>query len=510
MRNFYNNAFTYLLVMTSIIAKSQVTPNQNICPGTTIQYNVTSGIFAGKPTNWTVVGGIFTTSNSTTTTNSTNVNIIRWNNNITSGSFTIALASDGTNQTFRFNIIPVTTPNSADNISAVCGSTNNVQSEVRINKADASGSQAQGIVVDGRNFTLPAGMSYVSASYLGEGTSFGQSYTRYRVTFSVNGTVSGQGKFKSFYSCSTEAYSTGILSSVEVPFSIIRTAPAISFSSIPPQSTFCTPGGVGTYAINVGGVPSQLRWTVTGGNLLINGSSTLTTTATTANITANGNGTFSVVSTPTTCASGQSNTLNTSVRVGPPQSSTVTVDNTLVNPGPVSVSPGSTHYFSTKYPFGYVPNYSVSATTNSGNIVLNLTGVNNGDGQINVSGTIGNASLNIVASNQCGSESRSVTFYIPASLLASPNPARSSITVAFSDTDDAYALPDQLDIISEKEMKTVKTVNIQEVFKKKAFKNGKEVDFDISDVPRGTYYLRVTNSRQVEEKQTEMIRLIFE
>lgn len=507
MKNYYKFLVTCLLVATYLTAKGQISPNQSICPGTTVLYSV-GAPFAGKTLNWVVTGGVFTANNSTTLNNTNSSANIKWNNNISGGSIKVTVASDGVNQTFQLNIIPVTAANSADNLSSPCGSSSNAQTEVRINKA--SGTEAQGIVVDGRNFTLPVGMSYVSSTYLGEGSLFGQGYTRYRITFSLNATVSGQGKFRSFYSCSSNPNSTGILNSTEVSFNIIRTAPTISFSSIPSQSNFCNPGGVGTYAINTGGAPTQLQWTVTGGNLLINGASTATTSANTANITANGSGTFTVVGTPTACVSGQSNTLNASVRVGAPQGSVVTIDNNLVNPGPVSVAPGSTHYFSTSYPFGYVPSYSISAATNSGNIVLNLTGVNNGAGQINVSGNIGNAALNIIASNQCGSESRSVIFYIPASLLATPNPARSSFTVTFSSTDDAYALPDQLDIISEKEMKAVKTLNIQDVFKKKAFKNGKEVSFDVSDLARGTYYLRVTNSRQVEDKKTEMTRLIFE
>ena len=508
MKSLYTFAFC-CLVMMCLTAKAQISPNTDICPGTKVTYSV-GAPFAGKNLNWTVTGGVFTASNSTTLNNVLSSAEVKWNNNISGGTIKVTVVSDGTNQTFQLNTTSITPAYDADNISIACGSTNNVQSEVRITQRDQSSSQAQGVLVDGRNFTLPAGMNYVSSTYLGVGSSFGYNYTRYQVTFSVNGTVSGQGKFRSFYKCSTDPNSTGILSNVDITFNIGRTAPTISFSSVPPQSTFCTPGGVGTYAINAGGVPSQLQWTVTGGNLLINGASTVTTTTTTANITANGSGTFKVVSTPTACAGGQSNTLNAIVNVGAPQNSTVTVDNNLVNPGPVSVSSGSTHYFSTKYLFGYVPSYSISTTTNSGNIVLNLTGVNNGNGQINVSGSIGNASLNITASNQCGSESRSVIFYIPASFAASPNPARSTITVAFSDTDDAYALPDQLDIISEKEMKAVKTVNVQDIFKKKAFKNGKEISFDISDAPRGTYYLKITNSRQTVEKQTEMVRLIFE
>lgn len=142
--------------------------------------------------------------------------------------------------------------------------------------------------------------------------------------------------------------------------------------------------------------------------------------------------------------------------------------------------------------------------------MLNLTGVNGGNGQINVSGSGGNATLRISASNSCGSDSRDAIFYIPYYYRASPNPAKSNLTIAFESTEDKYALPDQLEIVSEKDQKVVRTVNAQDTFQNKTFNNGREINFSIGDLKRGTYYLRVVNARQVEGKKVEMIRLIFE
>lgn len=82
-------------------------------------------------------------------------------------------------------------------------------------------------------------------------------------------------------------------------------------------------------------------------------------------------------------------TLVKTVNVGLPTISNVLVDNVL-NPGPVAVNSGSTHYVQTTSS-NDPSTYSLSASTNSGNIVLNLTGVNAGNCQINVSGSIGNA-----------------------------------------------------------------------------------------------------------------------
>ena len=51
---------------------------------------------------------------------------------------------------------------------------------------------------------------------------------------------------------------------------------------------------------------------------------------------------------------------------------------------------------------------------------------------------------------------------------------------------------------------------MKDLFDKKIFREGNKVDFDISALPRGTYYLRATNSREEKSKQVQTIRLIFE
>lgn len=91
-----------------------------------------------------------------------------------------------------------------------------------------------------------------------------------------------------------------------------------------------------------------------------------------------------------------------------------------------------------------------------------------------------------------------------------PNPAKDHLIVEFDNSESADALPDALEIVSEKQMKTVRTANVQEVFARKAFKNGKQIEFDIRDLPRGVYYLKVLNPRQEKDKQVEMVRLVFE
>lgn len=510
MKTIYTSALLSLLLTFSHITEAQLSPSGPICPGTRVTYSV-GAPFAGKTLKWSIsLGkGVFTATNTDVYNGAGSTVEVKWYNNIDGGVIAVRDESNGNNQSFSLSTIPITPAYSANNISVPCGSNGNVTFEVKIKQPNTGSSQVQGTVVGSRNFVyLPAGVSYVSSSQTGSGSEFGINFIRFQITLSINATASGQGRFRSFYSCSTDPNSTGILSNESVPFQIVRTAPSISFSSAPTQ-VVCTSGQGFNYTVNTGGVPTELRWTVESGNLLINGSSVYTSsTSNQAYVTANGSGTFKVEAISNGCGGVQAPPLYGRMYVGPPQITGVTVDN-VTNSGPVSVQSGSTHYVSATNAFGYVPSYSFSTTTNHGNMGLNLTGINDGNCQIYVYGSYGNVSLNILASNSCGSNSRAVTFYIPTSYRVASNPAQNDLVIAFSNVQDDYALPDQLDIISEKEMKAVKTVNIKETFEKKAFKNGNEVHFNIRDLDRGTYYLRVTNSRQIKEKQVEITRLIF-
>jgi hypothetical protein len=297
-----------------------------------------------------------------------------------------------------------------------------------------------------------------------------------------------------------------------ITINITQRPPAPSLTSVP---TICD-GQTGTLSAQVNYSyqntnPVSLIWQGAGG-VTINGGSTYTLNNSTSGSAtvqlSSPRGTAQVYATIPGCGNLQSSP-SALAYFGSPQIDNLTVDN-VVNPGPYAVNSGSTHYFSTTSAFNYVPSYSINSITNSGDIALNLTGLNGGSGQINVSGSTGNATLHITASNTCGSDSRDAIFYIPSYYRASPNPAKSNLIIAFDNTDYKYALPDQLEIVSEKKQNVVRTINVQDAFQKKTFKNGREINFDISSLERGTYYLRVINPRQTESRKVEMIRLIFE
>ena len=278
--------------------------------------------------------------------------------------------------------------------------------------------------------------------------------------------------------------------------------------------SLCNSGQTGTLSAQLNynfqsSHPANLVWQASGG-VTVNSSGTFTqnnATNSSVNVALNSPGTVIVYATIPGCNNLQGPS-SQSVYFGRPQIANVTIDN-VVNPGPYPVSSGSTHYISTTSAFNYVPSYSLSTSTNSGDLTLSLTGVNYGNAEIYAYGSVGNASINITASNSCGSDYRSVTFYIPPTYGIAPNPAQNKMAVSFASTDDETTLPDRLDIVSEKDMRTVKSVDVKEVYRKKTFRNGNEIGFDVSDLARGTYYLRVTNSQQTKDKQVEMTRLIL-
>ena len=197
------------------------------------------------------------------------------------------------------------------------------------------------------------------------------------------------------------------------------------------------------------------------------------------------------------------------VGVGVPYIGSVQYDGSP-NTGPMAAASGSTHYMVASVSNSPTVTYTLGTTTLNGDINISLYGVNYGTAAIYVYGSYGYGAVNIGASNVCGSSSANLILYIPSSYRIASNPARESLDVIFTDTKSLEALPDQMEIVSEKTMKPVQVVNIKELFDQGGFKEGNKVNFDIRSLPRGIYYLKVINPRQDKAKQTEMTRILFE
>lgn len=89
------------------------------------------------------------------------------------------------------------------------------------------------------------------------------------------------------------------------------------------------------------------------------------------------------------------------------------------------------------------------------------------------------------------------------------NPVRDNMQIDFDNTEFIEALPDQMDLLSESSTKPVRSLKIKDIYDKKMFKDGKSVVFDVSSLPRGTYYLHIINSKK-KDNQVDAIRVILE
>ena len=70
-----------------------------------------------------------------------------------------------------------------------------------------------------------------------------------------------------------------------------------------------------------------------------------------------------------------------------------------------------------------------------------------------------------------------------------------AISIQFDTIDSLEALPNQLELLSEKSTTPIESLSVKEIYANKAFKTGNRLEFDTRNLPHGTYYVRVINRR---------------
>lgn len=118
--------------------------------------------------------------------------------------------------------------------------------------------------------------------------------------------------------------------------------------------------------------------------------------------------------------------------------------------------------------------------------------------------------LTVYATNTCGTSSRNIIVQVNScGFRVFPNPAQTTVAVEFEEPDKIESIPDVIDLIDEKTQKKVKTKDVKSLKEKE--KNNpkayKKIDFDVSDLPRGTYYLNMgfENKNGSKVEQTRII-----
>ncbi|MBC3795155.1 hypothetical protein, partial [Spirosoma utsteinense] len=470
------SSFSYLVDLNGDYASS-------VPPNTAISYVFTStNDLSGCKYNWTASNSENISSGQTISTDVPTFRIV-WNNVNGTASATVS----------TYNCSNTTSNGSSATYSAPIRYLGNIGS-VSLN---GSTSNPQNLGCGAQTVTLSVGAATNATNYNWNLSGLsGWSIINGQGTNTITATTSaGAGGTVQVTATRNDAPNTSSSNGISV------TRPTLTNASLTGGTQGCY-NQLGTYSLaNLTSGVSTV-WSASG-PLSIAGSS-----ATGVTINYGGNDGFGAVTAQITDGCNNTVTRTLDVGVGTPNISTINYDG-LPNSGPVAANSGSTHYLNVVSSNSPSANYSLGVTNNYGDINVSLSGVNGGNAQIYVYGNSGNSSINVSASNVCGSRSAALIIYIPSGYRAAPNPAKESVAVTFTDTQYQEALPDELEIVSEKTMKSVRSVNVKEIFKKGGFQDSNKINFDIKDLPRGTYYLKVVNPRREKEKQTETVRLVF-
>ena len=148
----------------------------------------------------------------------------------------------------------------------------------------------------------------------------------------------------------------------------------------------------------------------------------------------------------------------------------------------------------------------------SGNMTIDLYTPNNPTTQMYVysNSTDGLRQVKVTATNSCGSYAEDFVFYLESGMFKFyPNPAKDNVTLEFANTELLAAMPSKVELFSEKSIWPVRSVLIKEISNKQGFRDGNKLDINVSDLPRGTYYLRATKSEGLKERVVKS-KLILE
>lgn len=113
-------------------------------------------------------------------------------------------------------------------------------------------------------------------------------------------------------------------------------------------------------------------------------------------------------------------------------------------------------------------------------------------------------------SNSCGSASAGTTICIDncsARYTVFPNPAKDQLSVKFDHYESSASMPDQISLFSEKTQEAVYTINFDGSYSKVGSDGLFKID--VGSLPRGTYYLHVTYSKNGEQT-TDRTRIVLQ
>ena len=137
-------------------------------------------------------------------------------------------------------------------------------------------------------------------------------------------------------------------------------------------------------------------------------------------------------------------------------------------------------------PISWNPNTSVNAFANGPSNTEYYLTLSSGQ----------SVNVGVTATNACGTSNRTIAFAAYSGYKVFPNPAKSTVYIEFDTVEKADLLPETIQLMSETSTKPVLTIDVQNSFVQKEFKNGNQLELDVKQLLRGTYYLHINNTKR--------------
>lgn len=125
--------------------------------------------------------------------------------------------------------------------------------------------------------------------------------------------------------------------------------------------------------------------------------------------------------------------------------------------------------------------------------------------------TTNGASVCVYGSNSCG-QGATYCFNVPAQggmMRVAPNPVKDKLSMQFDNTSRSEDLPAHVDLYQESSTSAVRSVDVQDVYKRQAFTDKNRIELPVGDLPRGTYYLHAVPNEQ-SKQNIQRIRVILQ
>lgn len=250
----------------------------------------------------------------------------------------------------------------------------------------------------------------------------------------------------------------------------------------------------------------EYRWVATGG-ISVGGSSSATVTGTTSpTISATSDGTIAVQAYSNSCQNG-SNSVPYTIVYGTPNAPSTTLNGSSFS-GSGSICRNTSQLLAGSDSRATSIVWSIITGSN-----VNLYTQSSFSATINPQNT-GFIGISASATNCFGSSSSSLYFTINncGGFRMASNPATTNITLIKTDDSDEVddSTPEKISLLNTKGIE-VRTANVKEMIKKKQLKDGNKLEFDVSELARGDYYLHTyTPNHPNKDKQSEKLKVILQ